>query len=262
MQDKWPTPTAVLEYLMQPSLTQTLLPAAPRGGHMPEIVLCAKKPLAFRRICALDLGLAHFLAMAKLGKEVQQERGAERSLSVPGWLPSTTSRSMSPVSPVMFPPASDYFSKPAPSVDKPGKRLTPWEAAAKSPLGLVDDAFGPQTMQESIAANVVSAARRKTLPAPPEDWKQKVAYEHPAASAHAKLASFGRSHSATILPAKSTVSAPSSSAHCGSRLQYAYYGQRARTDPDMVSVGSRSDYSLSIADSNYNPQPKGWRRQT
>ncbi|XP_053259521.1 synaptopodin-2 [Podarcis raffonei] len=191
-----------------------------------------------------------------------QERGGERSLSLPGWPPSATSRSMSPVSPVVFQPAPDYFSKPPPAADKPGKRLTPWEAAAKSPLGLVDDAFGPQTIQESIAANVVSAARRKTLPAPPDEWKQKVAYEHPAPSAHAKLASFGRSQSAAFFPAKSTVSAPSSTAPCSSRLQYAYYGQRAQTDPDMVSMDSRSDYYLSLADSNYNPLPKGWRRQT
>lgn len=183
-------------------------------------------------------------------------------MSLPGWISSATSRSMSPVSPVMFQPAPDYSSKPAPALEKPGKRLTPWEAAAKSPLGLVDEAFGPQTIQESIAANVLSAARRKTLPAPPDDWKQKVAYEHSAPSAHAKLASFGRSYSAAICPAKSTRSAPSSTAHYGSRLQYAYYGQRAQTDPDMASMDSRSDYCLSISDSNYNPHPKGWRRQT
>ncbi|XP_066488790.1 synaptopodin-2 [Tiliqua scincoides] len=191
-----------------------------------------------------------------------QERGDERSLSLPGWPSSATSPCMSPVSSAMFQPGPDYSSKPAPALDKPGKRLTPWEAAAKSPLGLVDDAFGPQTIQESIAANVVSAARRKTLPEPPDDWKQKVAYEHPAPSAHAKLTSFGRSHSATICPAKSTRSAPGSTAHYGSQLQYAYYGQRAQTDPDMTSMDSRSDYCLSITDSNYNPHPKGWRRQT
>ncbi|XP_061441247.1 synaptopodin-2 [Rhineura floridana] len=191
-----------------------------------------------------------------------QERG-EQSLSLPGWPPSsTTSRSMSPISPVMFQPGPDYFNKPPPAADKPGKRLTPWEAAAKSPLGLVDDAFGPQTIQESIVANVVSAARRKTLPAPPDEWKQKVAYEHPAPSAHTKLASFGRGHSAASFPAKNTMSAPSSTAHSGSHLQYVYYGQRARTVPDMVSMDSRSDYCLSVADSNYNPHPKGWRRQT
>ncbi|XP_060635001.2 synaptopodin-2 [Anolis sagrei] len=192
-----------------------------------------------------------------------QGRGSERSLSISGWPPSTTLRSMSPISPGMFQPAPDYFSKPMPTgADKPGKRLTPWEAAAKSPLGLVDDAFGPQTIQESIAANVVSAARRKTLPAPPDDWKQKVAYEHPAPSAHTKLSSIGRSHSATVYPPKSTMSAPSSTTHSSSRLQHAYYDQRTRTDPDVLSMSSRSDYCLSISDPNYNPHPKGWRRQT
>ncbi|XP_015261410.1 PREDICTED: synaptopodin-2 [Gekko japonicus] len=189
-------------------------------------------------------------------------QNGERSLSLPGWPPSATLQSTSPASPVTFQSATDYFGKPPPAVDKPGKRLTPWEAAAKSPLGLVDDAFGPQTIQESIVANVVSAARRKTLPAPPDDWKQKVAYQPPAPSAHAKLAAFGRSHPAAISPAKSTISAPSSTMRCGSPLQYAYYGQRARTDPDMVSMDSRSDYCLSVVDSNYNPYPKGWKRQT
>ncbi|XP_007433990.1 synaptopodin-2 [Python bivittatus] len=191
-----------------------------------------------------------------------QERGSERSLSVHGWPPSASSRSMSPVSPVMFQSTSDHITKAPPAADKPGKRLTPWEAAAKSPLGFVDDAFGPQTIQESIVANVMSAARRKTLSAPPDDWKRKVAYEHPAPSAHAKLASFRRSFSAATFPAKSSMSAPSSIAHCGSRLQPAYYSQRAQTDPGMISMESRSDYCLSTADSNYNPHPKGWRRQT
>ncbi|KAF7254403.1 putative methyltransferase TARBP1 [Varanus komodoensis] len=33
MRDEWPTTTAVVEYLMQPNLTQTLLPEAPRNEH-------------------------------------------------------------------------------------------------------------------------------------------------------------------------------------------------------------------------------------
>ncbi|XP_034298710.2 synaptopodin-2 [Pantherophis guttatus] len=191
-----------------------------------------------------------------------QERAHERSLSVPGWLPSTSSRSMSPVSPVIFQSTPDYITKAPAAVDKPGKRLTPWEAAAKSPLGFVDDAFGPQTIQESIVANVMSAARRKTLSTPPDDWKRKVAYEHPAPSVHAKLASLGRSYSVATLPAKISMSAPSSNGHYGSRLQPAYCSQRAQTDPGMISMESRSDYCLSMSDSNYNPHPKGWRRQT
>lgn len=168
---------------------------------------------------------------------------------------------MSPVSSVMSQPAHDYFSTSV-AADKPVKRMTPWDAAAKSPLGLVDDAFGPQTIQESIVANVISAALRKTLPAPPDHWKERVAYEHPAPSAHAKFALFGRSHSSAITPAPSTMSAPSSVAHGGAHLQQAHYGQRAQTDPDMFSMDSSSDYCLAVGNFNYNPYPKGWKRQT
>uniref|UniRef100_A0A8D0L611 Synaptopodin 2 n=1 Tax=Sphenodon punctatus TaxID=8508 RepID=A0A8D0L611_SPHPU len=191
-----------------------------------------------------------------------QERDSGRSLSLPGRPSSLTSRSMSPTSPVMLQPVPGYFRKFVLVADKPGKRLTPWDAAAKSPLGLVDDAFGPQSIQESIVANVVSAARRKTLPEPPDEWKQRVSYEPPAPSIHASLASFGQRHSGFISPPKSSMSAPSSTVQCVSQPQHGYYGQRSQTDPDMMSVDSRSDYCLSTFDSNYNPQPRGWRRQT
>ncbi|XP_067418540.1 synaptopodin-2 [Emydura macquarii macquarii] len=190
-----------------------------------------------------------------------QERGSTCSLSLPRRPWSLTSRALSPASPVMFLPSPGYFSKPAAAAaDTPGKRLTPWEAAAKSPLGLVDDAFGPQNIQESIVANVVSAARRKTLPEPPDDWKQRVSCVPPAPSVAASLASFGRRQSGITSPPKSSMSAPSSTFQCGSQLQYAYYGQRSRTDPDMMSMDSRSDYCLSVTISH--PHPRGWRRQT
>ncbi|XP_009074703.1 PREDICTED: synaptopodin-2, partial [Acanthisitta chloris] len=192
---------------------------------------------------------------AKKAGVTAQGRSSGRSLSLPGRPSSFISRAMSPTSPLVFQPAPDYFSKPDTAADKPGKRLTPWEAAAKSPLGLVDEAFGPQNMQESIAANVVSAARRKTLPEPPDEWKQKVSYEPPAPSS--SLALLGGKQSAP----KTSLSAPSATTQAGSQQQYAYCTQRSRTDPDM-SMDSRSDYCLSTADSNYNPQPRGWRPPT
>ncbi|NWU90355.1 SYNP2 protein, partial [Upupa epops] len=184
-----------------------------------------------------------------------------RSLSLPGRPSSFVPRATSPSSPLIFQPAPDYFSKPDQTADnKPGKRLTPWEAAARSPLGLVDEAFGPQNMQESIAANVVSAARRKTLPEPPEEWKQKVSYEPPAPSGSLTL--LGGKQSGTVSSRKSSLSAPSATLQAGSQLRYPYCTQRSRTDPDIMSMDSRSDYCLSTADSNYNPQPRGWRRPT
>ncbi|XP_028941334.1 synaptopodin-2 isoform X2 [Antrostomus carolinensis] len=182
-----------------------------------------------------------------------------RSLSLPGRPSSFISRAMSPTS-LVFQPAPDYFSKPDTAADRPGKRLTPWEAAARSPLGLVDEAFGPQNMQESIAANVVSAARRKTLPEPPDEWKQKVSYEPPAPGGSVAL--FAGKQSGVVLPRRSSLSAPSVPTQAGSQLRYAYGSQQSRTDPDRMSMDSRSDYCLSTGDSNYNPQPRGWRRPT
>ncbi|NXJ80295.1 SYNP2 protein, partial [Trogon melanurus] len=193
---------------------------------------------------------------AKKAGVIAQERSSGRSLSLPGRPSSFISRATSPTSPLLFQPAPDYFSKPDTAADRPGKRLTPWEAAAKSPLGLVDEAFGPQNMQESIAANVVSAARRKTLPEPPDEWKQKVSCEPPAPSG--RVALLGGKQPGMISAPKSSLPAPSA----GSQPQYAYCSQRSRTDPDIMSVDSRSDYCLSAADSNYNPQPRGWRRPT
>ncbi|KAM6136587.1 synaptopodin-2 [Phoenicopterus ruber ruber] len=195
---------------------------------------------------------------AKKAGVTAQERSSGRSLSLPG-RPSFISQAISPTSPLIFQPAPDYFSKPDTAADRPGKRLTPWEAAARSPLGLVDEAFGPQNMQESIAANVVSAARRKTLPEPPDEWKQKVSYEPSAPSGSVAL---GGKQSGIVSPPKSSLSAPSATTQAGSQLQYAYCSQRSRTDPDIMSMDSRSDYCLSTADSNYNPQPRGWRRPT
>ncbi|NXS91920.1 SYNP2 protein, partial [Jacana jacana] len=197
---------------------------------------------------------------AKKAGVTAQERTSGRSLSLPGRPSSFISRSMSPTSPLIFQPAPDFISKPDTAADRPGKRLTPWEAAARSPLGLVDEAFGPQNMQESIAANVVSAARRKTLPEPPDEWKQKVSYEPPAPSASVAL--LGGKQSGIVSYPKSSLSAPSATTQVGSQLQYPYCSQQSRTDPDIMSMDSRSDYCLSTADSNYNPQPRGWRRPT
>ncbi|NXH14774.1 SYNP2 protein, partial [Bucco capensis] len=197
---------------------------------------------------------------AKKAGVTAQERSSGRSLSLPGRPSSFTSPATSPTSPLTFQPAPDYFSKPDTAADRPGKRPTPWEAAAKSPLGLVDEAFGPQNMQESIAANVLAAARRKILPEPPDEWKQKVS--HKPAAPSGSVALLGGKQSSTVSPPKSSLSAPSATTQAGSHLQYAYCSQGSRTDPDTMSMDSRSDYCLSTADSNYNPQPRGWRRPT
>ncbi|NXL83646.1 SYNP2 protein, partial [Alectura lathami] len=197
---------------------------------------------------------------AKKAGVIAQERSSGRSLSLPGRPSSFISQATSPTSPLTFQPAPDYFSKPDTAADKPSKRPTPWEAAAKSPLGLVDEAFKPLNMQESIAANVVSAARRKTLPEPPDEWKQKVSYDPPVPSA--SIALLGGKQSGIRSAQKSSLSVSNATTQGGSQVQYAYCSQRSQTDSDIMSMDSRSDYGFSTAHSNYNPQPRGWRRPT
>ncbi|XP_023404380.2 synaptopodin-2 [Loxodonta africana] len=189
---------------------------------------------------------------AKKSGVAVQESG--RSLSLPGRsIPPT----ISTIPPWMFQPAYSYSSKSTDGLEKANKRLTPWEAAAKSPLGLVDDAFRPRNIQESIVANVVSAARRKVLSGPSESWKEKVSYVPQTQKAN--MSSSGRQeYSVTSLPDNSM----STNSQYGSQLQYAYYRQPSRNDSEIMSMETRSDYCLSVRDCNYNPHPRGWRRQT
>uniref|UniRef100_A0A452Q982 Synaptopodin 2 n=1 Tax=Ursus americanus TaxID=9643 RepID=A0A452Q982_URSAM len=188
----------------------------------------------------------------KSGVPVQQ---IGHSLSLPG---RPVPPAISTTSPWVFQPAYNYSSKPTEELEKANKRLTPWEAAAKSPLGLVDDAFKPRNIQESIVANVVSAARRKVLPGRSEDWNERLSYVPQAQKANVSL--FARQeYNVASLPNNNNMSTNS---QYGSQLPYAYYRQPSRNDSEIMSMETRSDYCLSIADCNYNPHPRGWRRQT
>eukprot|EP00063_Salmo_salar_P036477 XP_014011312.1 PREDICTED: uncharacterized protein LOC106577620 [Salmo salar] len=64
-------------------------------------------------------------------------------------------------------------------LDRSYKPPSPWEAAAHHPMGLVDEAFAFQNLQQAIAFNVRSAAQRKLLPEPPAEWKARVSYDPP-----------------------------------------------------------------------------------
>ncbi|XP_008065547.1 synaptopodin-2 isoform X1 [Carlito syrichta] len=180
-----------------------------------------------------------------------QESG--RSFSLPGRsVPPTAS-----TSPWVYQPAYSYSNKPTDGLEKANRRPTPWEAAAKSPLGLVDDAFRPRNIQESIVANVVSAARRKVFPGPPEDWNEKLSYV--PQTQKADMGSCGRrEYNVTSLFNNNM----STNSQYGSQLPYAYYRQSSRNDSEIMSMETRSDYSFPVADYNYNPHPRGWRCQT
>nr|XP_033793907.1 synaptopodin-2 isoform X2 [Geotrypetes seraphini] len=180
----------------------------------------------------------------KVGVTAQDMDGRR---SAPGFL----QRTMSVTSPAQFHPAPGYSAQIS---DPLGRRLSPWEAAAKSPLGLVDDAFAPRNIQESIAANVVSAARRKTLPEPPEAWKQRVSYAAPSTFSSVGLGV--RRQPGVVSPPRSSVSAPSASL----QWRHPYRGQHSLTYPGMARMETRPENFLSfLPDSNYNPYPRAWR---
>ncbi|XP_061816914.1 uncharacterized protein synpo2a [Nerophis lumbriciformis] len=63
--------------------------------------------------------------------------------------------------------------------EKASKPLTPWEAASRHPLGLVDEAFTVQDLEQSLAANVHLAAQCRMVPEPSPQWKARVTYQAP-----------------------------------------------------------------------------------
>lgn len=106
-------------------------------------------------------------------------------------------------------------------------------------------------------ANVVSAARRKVLPGPSEDWNERPSYVPQTQKVN--MGSFGRQeYNVAFLPNNSM---PTNSQH-DSQVPYAYYRQPSRNDSEIMSMETRSDYCVSVTNCNYNPHPRGWRRQT
>ncbi|XP_060248782.1 synaptopodin-2 isoform X1 [Meriones unguiculatus] len=177
----------------------------------------------------------------KSGVTVQE---SWRSLSLPG-------RSAPPVisaSPWLCQPACGYPGQPTLGLEKAHKRPTPWEAATKSPFGLVDEAFRPRSIQESIVANVVSAARRKAFPGSQEDWKERLSFVPQTQKTNMSYSE--RQEYSAPSPVNSHVS---THALYSSQLPYVCYRQEA--------METRSEYCLPLGDSNYNPHPRGWRHQ-
>ncbi|XP_035855932.1 synaptopodin-2 isoform X2 [Sander lucioperca] len=121
--------------------------------------------------------------------------GRSRSLSLPKRLNSMPSpRVVSPASTLgiqlSFLPAQRQTS----FQEKVYKPLSPWDAASRSPIGSVDDAFVFQSLPSSVASNVKAIAHRRSLPEPPDEWKRRVSLD-PAA------VSMGRYHAAPAFQA-------------------------------------------------------------
>ncbi|XP_032879432.1 synaptopodin-2 isoform X3 [Amblyraja radiata] len=143
------------------------------------------------------------------------------------------------------------------------KKLTPWDAASQSVVGSVEEAFSKRNIQSSIAKNIVSAARRKTLPEPPEEWKARVAYVPPLPSSYSSVTTFNVRRPSSITSSLKSSSTPVPNIHGSSMYQQPLSYQQSLTDSDM-STGAYSDYESSskqVAGSNYNPYPRGWKKQ-
>uniref|UniRef100_A0A668VMC8 Uncharacterized protein n=1 Tax=Oreochromis aureus TaxID=47969 RepID=A0A668VMC8_OREAU len=97
---------------------------------------------------------------------------SNRSLSLPQRLNSMPSPGhLSPVStPGVLP-----IQRQTSFQEKVRKPLTPWEAASRSPIGSVDDAF--LFLPSSAATNAKAAKHRGSLPEPPEEWKRRVSLD-------------------------------------------------------------------------------------
>ncbi|XP_037832336.1 synaptopodin-2 isoform X2 [Kryptolebias marmoratus] len=152
-------------------------------------------------------------------------------------------------------------------LEKGFKPLTPWEAASCHPLGLVEEAFAFQNLQQSLASNVRLAAQRKMLPEVPAEWQAKVTYQTPQKTG-SQTWSQSRSQSRApipsfVSPTRSPVSTPAS--HVG----YRSLPRQWRPQKYMAEANQRPLASLSQSNrpserqtykSVYTSSTWSWRR--
>lgn len=173
--------------------------------------------------------------------------GRSYSLSPPARVPSTAQKSVSASSsPKPLAKASTTTPvRQTPWLEKGRKPLQPWEAASRHPLGLVDEAFAFQSLQQSLATNVRLAAQRKMLPEPPAEWKARVSYEAPQKTG-SQTWSQSRSQSRAPLPTfgsltRSSVSTPADRAGYSS-LPRQWQPQRSVTQANRGPSVSPSEF--------------------
>uniref|UniRef100_M3ZI98 Synaptopodin-2-like n=1 Tax=Xiphophorus maculatus TaxID=8083 RepID=M3ZI98_XIPMA len=146
-------------------------------------------------------------------------------------------------------------------LDKGFKPLTPWEAASRHPLGLVDEAFAFQDLQHALASNVHFAARRKILPEPPVEWKGRICYTaqlKPGSRTWSQSSNQGRA------PIPSFVSPSRSPASSPVGLQ-GYRSLPRQWQPQKYVVEANQRHSVSSSErptymSAYPSNTWSWRR--
>ncbi|KAF7656451.1 hypothetical protein LDENG_00040950 [Lucifuga dentata] len=181
--------------------------------------------------------------------------GRRYPLSPPTRVPSTGHKSVV-ASSSPKPPALASTAPPARQtswLDRGHKPLTPWEAASRHPLGLVDEAFAFQSLQQTLASNVHLAAQRKMLPEPPAEWKARVSDQTPQKPAsqtwsQSQSRRQGRAPlPAFVSPAKSTV--PASTGYRS--LPRQWQPQRYMTETNLGLPMSSSESKRPLGKSTY-----------
>lgn len=142
-------------------------------------------------------------------------------------------------------------------LDRGHKSPTPWEAASRHPLGLVDEAFAILDIQQSIASSLRYAAQNKILPEPPAKWKAKVAYEP---LPKYQKDSLSRSPLSFLSPTKSTASAPAGPSPYGSAFRPCP-GQRSMTEENLrPSQGDQKEIGPHRSRLYKDKDSSTWRR--
>ncbi|XP_040886855.1 synaptopodin-2 isoform X2 [Toxotes jaculatrix] len=195
--------------------------------------------------------------------------GRSYSLSPPARVPFTGQKSASassspkPLTRASTTPPARQTSR----LEKGPKPPTPWEAASRHPLGLVDEAFTYQNLHQTLASNIRLAAQRKILPEPPAEWKARVSYQSQQKTGSQTWSqSQSRSQSRAPLPSfvsptKSAVSTPT--AHAGYRsLPRQWQPQRSVTEANLGPSVSSSTRPLGkqTYKSVFTSNTWSWRR--
>lgn len=175
-----------------------------------------------------------------------QAIGRSYSLSPPARVPSTRQKSAS-ASSSPKPPTQASAVAPATHtswLEKGFKLPTPWEAASRHPLGLVDEAFAFQNLQQSLASNVRLAAQRKVMPESLAEWKAGVS---PHAEQKAGSRTWGRRSSQSSAPLPSFMS-PTKSPVSSLVSPAGYRSLPRQWQPQKSAAAARP----SVSPSDYN----------
>ncbi|XP_029353195.1 synaptopodin-2 [Echeneis naucrates] len=174
--------------------------------------------------------------------------GRSRSMSLPKWLNSKPSPGLlSPVSTPGMQAAILPTERQTSFQENVYRPLSPWEAASRSPIGSVEEAFVFQSLPSSVASSVKAAGHCRSLPEPPDEWKRRVCLDPPAISRSSYLAapfSHTASLSRTFSPKKPAFYGPpfrpAQPLGLGSKSSFGYIGSSPRKCSSLYSAVQRS----------------------